>query len=210
YRNPARNLGRLLVPLTLFLFRHQRRALVVIVVSHLTIQAVVTFIGIDRPVGMNGLNLTLHRTELAGTATLFTPFEPVEQPELGRNGQRSSQRADVPAVNLAGENIDDQQNDRVEHEPPLAVELQRNGGFERLDLGKLLRGRHGLQGNAKQHQQNDVFHGPQTLVQREGQFILGNFQFAGGFINKLLQGTERTQPTKIGRDTSELQSRENL
>ncbi len=32
-------------------------------------------------------------------------------------------------------------------------------------------------------------------MQREGQFILGNFQFAGGFINKLLQGTERTQPT---------------
>src|SRR5690606_21965258 len=66
--------------------------------------------------------------------------------------------------------------------------------FERLDLSKPLCRRHGLQGNTEQHQQNDVLNSPQTLMYGKRQLILGNFQLAGGFVDQLLQGAERTQP----------------
>src|SRR5690606_24860455 len=105
-RNHVGDFWCLLVPLALLLFRNQGRALVVVVISHLTIQTVVTFIDVDGRIGMDRLNLTLLRTQLAGATTLLTRLEPVEQPELGGNGQRCTQWADIAAVYLACEDID--------------------------------------------------------------------------------------------------------
>src|SRR5690606_21774335 len=101
---------RLFIPLTLFLFRDQGRALVFVVVSHLAVQAVMTLIGVDGSIGMDRLNLAFLGTQLTGAATFLAPFEPVEQPELRRDGQGGTQRADVTAIDLAGKNVDYQQD----------------------------------------------------------------------------------------------------
>ena len=58
----------------------QRRALVVIEIGHLAIQAVMAFHIVDVPIRMDGLNFTFVITQPAGVSTLPTPFEPVEYP----------------------------------------------------------------------------------------------------------------------------------
>src|SRR5690606_4947982 len=79
-------------------------------------------------------------------------------------------------------------------EPPLAVELQRDGGLEGFDLGGLLGHHHGFQRDAEQHQQHDVLDGPEPLVNAEGQVVLRNLQLARGLVDQLLQGAEGAQP----------------
>src|SRR5690606_32672664 len=182
------------LPAALLALVDQRRTLVLVVVGHLAVEAVVALVAVDVAVRMDRLDLAFHGAQLAGVATLLAPLEPVEQTELAGHRQGRAQRADVAAVDLAGEEVDDQQDHRVEHEPPLAVELQGDGGLERLHLGGLLGQHHGFQGDAEQHERNDVLDGPQAFVHREGQLELADLQLAGGLVDQLLQGAEGAQP----------------
>src|SRR5690606_7226339 len=120
------------LPAALLALVDQRRTLVLVVVGHLAVEAVVALVAVDVAVRMDRLDLAFHGAQLAGVATLLAPLEPVEQTELAGHRQGRAQRADVAAVDLAGEDVDNQQDHRVEHEPPLAVELQGDGGLERL------------------------------------------------------------------------------
>src|SRR5690606_12335112 len=95
---------------------------------------------------------------------------------------------------LAGEQVHDQQDHHVEHEPPLAIELQGDGGRERLYHGGLLGQHHGFQGDAEQRQQDDVLDSPQALMHGEGQLVLGNPDLARQLVEQLLQGAEGAQP----------------
>src|SRR5690606_33097031 len=157
-------------------------------------QAVMAFVVIDMPVRMNRLHFAFVGTDLTGIAAFLAPLEPVEQPEASGDRQARAQRADVAAIDLAGKDVDQQQEYRVGDEPPLAVELQRDGGLEGFDLGGLLGHHHGFQRDAEQHQQHDVLDGPEPLVNAEGQVVLGNLQLARGLGDQLLQGTEGGQP----------------
>src|SRR5690554_6833967 len=155
------------------------------------------------PIGMNGLNLAFLGAQLAGIATFLAPLEPVEQAHPAGDGQGGAQRAEVTAEHLAGEDIDHQQDHRVEHEPPLAVELEHDGGLERLYLGGLLGQHHRFQEDAEQYQQDDVLDGPQPLVHREGQLVLGISQLARVIVDTLLQRTEGAQPAAEHAPTPE-------
>jgi hypothetical protein len=55
-------------------------------------------------------------------------------------------------VELAGKQGDEQQPAGIEHVAPFALELEHDGGLERLHLGVALRLAQGLQRDAKQRQ----------------------------------------------------------
>ena len=149
---------------------------------------------VDVPIGMNGLDLAFLGAQLAGVATLLAALEPVEQPDPAGYREGRAKRADVAAEHLAGEDVHHQQDHRVQHEPPLTVELEGDGSLEGLHLGGLFRQHHRLQRDAEQHQQDDVLDRPQPLVHREGQLVLGNSQLARDLVDQLLQRTEGAQP----------------
>ena len=149
---------------------------------------------VDVPIRVDRLDLAFHGAQLAGAATFLATLEPVEQAELAGHRQGRAERADVAAVDLAGEQVHHQQHHHVEHEPPLAVELQGDGGLERLHLGGLLGQHHGFQGDAEQRQQDDVLDGPQALMHRERQLVLGDLDLARQLVEQFLQGAERAQP----------------
>src|SRR5690606_18538860 len=185
---------RLLATRFALVFQYQRGTLVFTVVSHLAVQAVMAFVVVDMPIRMDGLDLAFLGTQLAGVATFLAALEPVEQPYAAGDRQRGAQRADIAAEHLAGEDVDHQQNHRVQHEPPLAIELQGDGGLEGLHLGGLLGHHHRFQRDAEQHQQDDVLDGPQSFMYGKRQLVLGNLQFAGDLVDQLLQCPERAQP----------------
>ena len=81
--------------------------------------------------------------------------------------------------------------------------MQGDSGFERLHLGHLLSGGHGLQGHTEQHQQDDVLDRPQPLMPGKRHGVLGHLQLAGNFVDQLLQGTERAQPAAVNRTAPE-------
>ncbi len=152
------------------------------------------FVVVDMPIRMDRLHFTFVGADLAGIAALLAPLEPVEQAEATGDRQPRAQRADVAAVDLAGKYVDHQQHHRVEHKPPLAVELEGDGSLERLDLGGLLGQHHRFQRDAEQHQQDDVLDGPEPLVHAERQVVLGNLQLARSLVDQFLQRTEGAQP----------------
>src|SRR5690606_31714723 len=193
YRNQLL-IRRFLATCLALVLQDQRRTLVLVVVGHLAIEAVMALVVVDMPIRVDGLNLAFLGAQLAGVAALLAALEPVEQAHPAGHRQRRTERAHVAAEHLAGENVDHQQDHRVEHEPPLAVELEHDGGLERLYLGGLLGQHHRFQGDAEQYQQDDVLDGPQPLVHREGQLVLGNSQLARDLVDQLLQRTEGAQP----------------
>src|SRR5690606_9370720 len=158
------------------------------------VRAVIAFVVVDMPIRMDGLDVAFLGTQLAGVATFLAALEPVEQPYAAGDRQRGAQRTDVAAEHLAGEDVDHQQDHRVQHEPPLPIEFQGDGGLEGLHFGGPLGQRHGLQRDAEQHQQDDVLDRPQPFVHREGQLVLGDLQLAGDLVDQLLQRAEGAQP----------------
>src|SRR5690606_24997342 len=201
-RNQLR-IRRFLASCLALVLQDQRRTLVLVVVGHLAIEAVMALVVVDMAVRVDGLDLAFLGAQLAGVAAFLAALEPVEQAHPAGHRQGGAQRAEVTAEHLAGEDIDHQQDHRVEHEPPLAVELEHDGGLERLYLGGLLGQHHRFQRDAEQYQQDDVLDGPQPLVHREGQLVLGYFQLAGDFVDQLLQRTEGAQPAAEHAPTPE-------
>ena len=61
-----------------------------IVIGDLAVETVVAFVGVDRAVGFNRLDLAFVGTDAAGLAALFAPVEPVEDSKLGRDHQRGT------------------------------------------------------------------------------------------------------------------------
>ena len=78
----------------------------IVPVSHLAIQAVMTLIGIDLTRRPDGLYLALPGTDLAGSATLLAPSQPVKNTQRCRDGQGSPEWTEILAKKLAVENID--------------------------------------------------------------------------------------------------------
>ena len=135
---------------------------------------------------MDRLDLAFAGTELAGPAAFRAALEPVEQARLGRDRQGRAQRAEVAAIDLAGEQVDHQQRDGVGDEPPLAVEAEGDGGLERLHLRGLLGQRQGFQGETEEHQQDDVLDRPEPLVHGERHLELRHAELAREFVEQFL------------------------
>ncbi len=107
----------------------------IVVICHLAIEAVVTFVMINMTIGMNGLYLAFIGAELAGLATFFAAFQPVEQAGFTWYCQGSTQRTDITAVDFARKNIDNQQQYSVENKAPFAAEFEHDGGFKGFHFG---------------------------------------------------------------------------
>src|SRR5690554_6433316 len=203
HRDFFRAAGCILTTALAAALNNQRRALVVIEIGHLAIQAVVALHVVDGAIRVDRLYFTLVVTQPARVTALLAALEPVEHTQLGGQRQRGTQRAQIAAVHLAGEDIHHQQQHGVGYKRPATVEMQGDSGFERLHLGHLLSGGHGLQGHTEQHQQDDVLDRPQPLMPDKRHGVLGHFQFTGNFVDQLLQGTERAQPAAVNRTAPE-------
>ena len=78
----------------------QRRAARFIPIGHLTLEAVVAFIGVDLAGAANCPALTLEGANLAWTTALLTSLQPVEETQSCWNGQRRAQGTKVTAKKL--------------------------------------------------------------------------------------------------------------
>ena len=78
----------------------------VVPVSHLAIQAVMTLIGVDLAGWPDGLYLAVSGTDLTGSTTLLAPPQPVKDTQLCRDGQGGPEWTQVLAEKLAVENTD--------------------------------------------------------------------------------------------------------
>src|SRR5690554_2409213 len=197
HRNFFRAAGGVLTTALATTLNNQWRALVVVEIGHLTIQAVVAFHIVNGAVRVDRLHFTLVVTQAAGITTLFATLEPVKHPQLGGQRQCSTQRAQVAAVNLAGKDVHHQQQYSVSHERPGTIEMQGDGSFERLNFSHLFCRCQRSQRHAEQHKKNDVLDGPQALMPGKRHGVLGHLQLAGNFVDQFLQGTKRAQPAAI-------------
>src|SRR5262249_6580676 len=93
----GRRLQRLpFLPLDPLLDHH--RAVTVVVVEHLAVQALDAFVGIDHPLGMDRLDGAFVPAALAGRAAFLVALQPIEHADAGRNGKRAAQGAEIAAV----------------------------------------------------------------------------------------------------------------
>ena len=143
---------------------------------------------------MDRLDRAVDRADLTGRAALAVPLQPFELTDLGRDRERRAERAEVAAERPLDEQPDPEQDERVDHERPGAVELQHDRGLERLDLGDADGERHRPERQREQAEEHDVFDRPQTLVDRERHAVLRHLEAPGGLVGKLLERAERTQP----------------
>jgi len=78
----------------------------IVPVSHLAIQAVMTLIGVDLTGRPDGLYLAVSGAYLAGSTTLLAPPQPVKNTQRCRDGQGRPEWTQVLAEKLAVENTD--------------------------------------------------------------------------------------------------------
>ena len=118
---------------------HHMRAIGLVVIQHLAVQALDTFVGVDVTLRMNRLHRAIVRTALAGIAAHLIAAQPVKHAQTGGNRQRRAKRAQIAAIKALDKQPGQQQHHRKRHKPPFADKFQNNRGFERLHFRQFFR-----------------------------------------------------------------------
>src|SRR5690606_26119503 len=184
---------------------NQVRAFFLVVIQHLAIQTLDTFVGVDGAFGLDGLYGTVGRTALTGVATHGVATQPVKNAQAGGDGQGSAQGTEIAAVKTLDEQAGNQQQYGKDREGPVADEFQDDGGLEGFDFGHLFGDGHAVQGKAKQQNEDHVLDGYQPFMGAVGHLDLGNAQEAGQLVGQFLQCAERTEPATEGAPVPENQ-----
>ena len=146
----------------------------IVPVSHLAIQAVMTLIGVYLTGRTDGLYLTLPGTDLAGPATFLAPSQPVKDTQRCRDGQGRPQRTEVLAEKFAVEKTNHQQGQGVDKENTAPVEVHHYRCFKGFNLGSPGGITDGLQGQTKQGNKDDIFQRRQSFMDDIRNCYLGN------------------------------------
>src|SRR5215471_11922984 len=113
------------------------QANLVVEIVGLAFEAVDALVRIDLSQRMNGLDGATPGANMAFRATFTIALEPFEHPHARGNGERGAEWAEVAAIEPFDEQSGEQEECRIDHKWPLAGELHRDRGLERLDFGNL-------------------------------------------------------------------------
>ena len=128
-------------------------------------QAVETLVRVYVPVRMDRLHHAFLGAAMARRTAFLVAPEPFEDPQLAGDRERRAERAEIAAEEALDEEADRQQQAGIEHERPFPRETQDHRRLERLDLRHLLGEAQRVEGQPEQGDEDDVFHGPEALVQ---------------------------------------------
>ena len=123
-------------------------------------QALVTFVRVDMAFRMNGLNHAFIGASQARVAALLVALQPIERPHAGGDGQRRTQRTQIPAVKSFDKQSDSKQDNHKQNKRPGAIKLQDDCSLERFHLCKALRQLKRIQRKAKKSQINHILDRP--------------------------------------------------
>src|SRR5690606_14751396 len=182
------------------------RALVVVVVEDLAVQAGDALVGIDVSLGMDRLDRAIVEAAHAGIPALPVALEPVEHPQPARDREGGAERTEIAAEESLHEEPGSDEHQGEQHEPPLTHEPQDDRRLERLDLREHLGIRQGAQGNAEEAEEDDVLDWPHALMHAPRNLDLRQLQCLCRLVAELLQRAEGAEPAAEGSPSPEKQA----
>src|SRR5690606_21191724 len=166
------------------------RALVVVVVENLAVQAGNALIGIDVSFRMDRLDRALVEAAHARIAAFAIALEPVEHPQPARERQGGAKGTEIPAEEPFDEKPRSDEHQGERNEPPVTHEPENDRGLERLDLREYLGKSQGAKRYSEEPEEDNVLDWPHALVHAPRNLDLGQLQCLRGLVAELLECPE--------------------
>ena len=170
------------------------RAVGLVVVEHLAVEALNAFVRVDIALGVNRLHRAIVGATLAGVAAHRIAAQPVKHPQARRNGQGRAQRAQIAAIKALDKQTGQKQHQRKRHKPPFTHKFQNHRGFKRLHFRQFFRQAQFIKRHTEKQHKNHIFQRCQPRVHAVRHINLAHTQLFGDAVEQFLQSAKRAKP----------------